>query len=36
MATRTLNRYLGREIYAAVGFVLLGFLGLFVFFDLIA
>jgi lipopolysaccharide export system permease protein len=36
MATRTLNRYLAREIYAAVGFVLLGFLGLFVFFDLIA
>jgi lipopolysaccharide export system permease protein len=36
MATRTLDRYLAREIWAAVGFVLLGFLGLFVFFDLIA
>ncbi|MEW6690932.1 MAG: LPS export ABC transporter permease LptG [Pseudomonadota bacterium] len=32
----TLQRYLAREIYAAVGFVLLGFLGLFAFFDLIA
>ena len=32
----TLERYLAREIYAAVGFVLLGFLGLFAFFDLIA
>ncbi len=32
----TLERYLARQIYAAVGFVLLGFLGLFAFFDLIA
>jgi lipopolysaccharide export system permease protein len=32
----TLERYLAREIYSAVGFVLLGFLGLFAFFDLIA
>jgi lipopolysaccharide export system permease protein len=32
----TLERYLAREIYGAVGFVLLGFLGLFAFFDLIA
>lgn len=36
MARRTLDRYLAREILVAVGFVLLGFLGLFVFFDLIA
>jgi lipopolysaccharide export system permease protein len=36
MATRTLDRYLAREIVAAVAFVLLGFLALFVFFDLIA
>ena len=36
MAARTLDRYLAREVYAAVGFVLLGFLALFVFFDLIA
>jgi len=35
-ASRTLNRYLAREIFAAVGFVLLGFLGLFLFFDLLA
>jgi len=35
-ASRTLDRYLAREILAAVGFVLLGFLGLFAFFDLIA
>ena len=34
--SRTLGRYLAREILAAVGFVLLGFLGLFMFFDLIA
>jgi lipopolysaccharide export system permease protein len=33
--TRTLERYLARQIYGAVGFVLLGFLGLFAFFDLI-
>ncbi|HEU4923739.1 MAG TPA: LPS export ABC transporter permease LptG [Burkholderiales bacterium] len=32
---RTLERYLARQIYAATGFVLLGFLGLFAFFDLI-
>jgi lipopolysaccharide export system permease protein len=32
----TIERYLARQIYAAVGFVLLGFLGLFAFFDLIA
>jgi lipopolysaccharide export system permease protein len=31
----TLRRYLARQIYAAVGLVLLGFLGLFAFFDLI-
>ena len=35
MALRTLERYLARQIYAAVGFVLLGFLSLFAFFDLI-
>jgi len=32
---RTLERYLARQIYAATAFVLLGFLGLFAFFDLI-
>ena len=32
----TLERYLARQIYGAVGFVLLGFLALFAFFDLIA
>jgi len=32
---RTLERYLARQIYGAVGFVLTGFLGLFAFFDLI-
>jgi lipopolysaccharide export system permease protein len=32
----TLERYLAREIYGAVGFVMLGFLALFAFFDLIA
>jgi lipopolysaccharide export system permease protein len=32
---RTIERYLARQIYAAVGFVLLGFLALFAFFDLI-
>jgi lipopolysaccharide export system permease protein len=32
----TLERYLARQIYGAVGFVLLGFLALFGFFDLIA
>jgi len=32
----TLERYLARQIFAAVGFVLLGFLALFAFFDLIS
>jgi lipopolysaccharide export system permease protein len=32
---RTLERYFARQIYSAVGFVLLGFLALFAFFDLI-
>ena len=32
----TLERYLARQIYGAVGFVLLGFLALFAFFDLIS
>ncbi|HVL37004.1 MAG TPA: LPS export ABC transporter permease LptG [Burkholderiales bacterium] len=32
---RTLERYLARQIYGAVAFVLLGFLALFAFFDLI-
>ena len=32
----TLERYLARQIFGAVGFVLFGFLGLFAFFDLIA
>ncbi|MGH8765078.1 MAG: LPS export ABC transporter permease LptG [Burkholderiales bacterium] len=36
MKTPTLERYLARQIYGAVGFVLLGFLALFAFFDLIA
>lgn len=31
----TIERYLARQIYASVGFVLLGFLALFAFFDLI-
>jgi lipopolysaccharide export system permease protein len=35
MKIRTLERYLARQIYAATGFVLLGFLALFAFFDLI-
>ncbi|MGA8006640.1 MAG: LPS export ABC transporter permease LptG [Burkholderiales bacterium] len=35
MRSRTLERYLARQIFAAVGFVLLGFLSLFAFFDLI-
>ena len=34
-ASRTLNRYLAREVVAAVTFILLGFLGLFAFFDLL-
>lgn len=36
VASRTLNRYLAREVALAVSFVLLGFLGLFAFFDLLA
>ena len=32
----TLERYIARQVYGAVGFVLLGFLALFAFFDLIA
>ena len=32
---RTLERYLARQIYGATGFVLVGFLALFAFFDLI-
>jgi len=32
---RTLERYLARQIYGATAFVLVGFLGLFAFFDLI-
>lgn len=35
MATRTLDRYVARQLYASVGFVLVGFLALFAFFDLI-
>jgi lipopolysaccharide export system permease protein len=35
MKLPTLERYLARQVYAAVGFVLLGFLALFAFFDLI-
>ena len=35
MAMRTLERYLARQIFATTGFVLLGFLALFAFFDLI-
>ncbi len=35
-AIPTLERYLARQIFGAVGFVLLGFLALFAFFDLIA
>ena len=36
MRIPTLQRYLTRQIWAAVGFVLVGFLALFAFFDLIA
>jgi len=36
MRLPTIERYLARQIWAAVGFVLLGFLALFAFFDLIA
>jgi lipopolysaccharide export system permease protein len=35
VAARTLSRYLARQIYGATAFVLLGFLALFAFFDLI-
>ena len=35
-ASPTLNRYLAREVIAAVAFILVGFLGLFAFFDLLA
>jgi lipopolysaccharide export system permease protein len=35
MSARTLERYLARQIYAAVAFVLAGFLALFAFFDLV-
>ena len=35
MRIRTLERYLARQIYGATAFVLLAFLGLFAFFDLI-
>ena len=35
MAARTIDRYLARQIYGAIAFVLVGFLGLFAFFDLI-
>jgi lipopolysaccharide export system permease protein len=35
VAARTLERYLARQVYTSVGFVLFGFLGLFAFFDLI-
>jgi len=35
MRARTIETYLARQIYVAVGFVLLGFLGLFAFFDVI-
>ncbi len=36
MTGTTLDRYVAREIYASVGFVLLGFLALFAFFDVVA
>ena len=36
MRIPTLQRYLARQVYGAVGFVLLGFLALFAFFDLVA
>lgn len=35
MAMKTIQRYLARQIYTAVGFVLTGFLALFAFFDLV-
>jgi lipopolysaccharide export LptBFGC system permease protein LptF len=34
-AMPTLNRYLAREVFGAVSLILLGFLGLFAFFDLL-
>ncbi len=34
-SARTLSRYLAREVLAAVAFILLGFLGLFAFFDML-
>jgi len=34
-ASPTLSRYLARQVLAAVGLILLGFLGLFAFFDLL-
>ena len=36
MRTKTFDRYVARQVYASVGFVLLGFLALFAFFDVIA
>ena len=36
MEIPTLQRYLAHQIWGAVGFVLVGFLALFAFFDLIA
>jgi len=35
VSTRTIQRYLARQIYAAVGFVMAGFIALFAFFDLV-
>ena len=35
MAAKTIERYLARQIYAATAFVLVGFLALFAFFDLV-
>jgi len=35
LAARTLERYVARQVYGAITFVLVGFLGLFAFFDLI-
>jgi len=36
MTGNTLDRYVARQIYVSVGFVLLGFLALFAFFDVVA
>ncbi|MDX1375356.1 MAG: LPS export ABC transporter permease LptG [Burkholderiales bacterium] len=36
MTGTTLDRYVARQIYASVGFVLVGFLALFAFFDVVA